>query len=362
MVEIEEIQKQIRTASQTKEKEEDKKHRFNITGNVAKDFIKDEIKKHGKDIDPNEVTRKMNEYLGDKESESLHFRFYKIPENDRLKNYQLLIKHLNFLINDSKEDTGIWEGIIKPIMENAKVFEIEDELVPILSDTDSRPTRLPYGQIALDVRIPIGDRIYYGILISNHVDADDGNYGVMELSKEEEHKNYIVIYACYTKIVEESGEREMFFEIITIGKEGEEKLDKYKKKIEKFVYSFCNFINEPDVEISETILNEKNNIRRKQRGSLPLPSNSKITIYGHLRKYISDYNEGLRGGYSHKFRVRGHYKHFRDQTRYVNIYKLKEKFLAERGYQKSDGIIKKWIRPYLKGEGILIEKTYKLKK
>jgi hypothetical protein len=65
--------------------------------------------------------------------------------------------------------------------------------------------------------------------------------------------------------------------------------------------------------------------------------------------------------FTHRFWVRGHYKHYKDKERFCRIYKLTESELKERGYQIEEGIICKWLFPYIKGTGVLITKRYNLK-
>ena len=149
--------------------------RFNITGNITQDFLKKHFAKKGRDIDIKEITAEMDEYLGDKSSEELHFKFFKIPLNDRLKYYQLLMKFCNYKLyeepevesgkkedkeKEKKENKMVWKHIIQPIVDNGQIFEVEDELIPILQNTDSKETELPYNQLIIDCRLPIKDRIY----------------------------------------------------------------------------------------------------------------------------------------------------------------------------------------------------------
>ena len=52
---------------------------------------------------------------------------------------------------------------------------------------------------------------------------------------------------------------------------------------------------------------------------------------------------------------------YKKQNNYI-IYDLNNDKIKEKGYQiDNNGIISKWILPYIKGQGILIKKNYKLK-
>lgn len=350
-------------------KVDDNEYRFNISNNITKDLILQEANKNGKDnIDPKNILAKLDEYLGDKTSESIHFKFHKIPENDRLKYYQLLIKYANFMIYENHNEhnydySGVWEDFIKPIIDNGRIFQLDDDIIPIIDDTNSKKTEMPFNQILIDCRIPMGDRIYYGMVVGKYFIDDKNDPGMIEESKSDGNM-FIGCFSCYGKIDIKDGERKLSFEYFDINEQFSkmEKFNKYQKRLMNFFYSFCNLINEPDVEIVETILNPKNNKRRAERGSMPLPSSSVIKIYGALKKYVSEYNDGISTGLSHRFIVRGHFMHFRDEKRYSILYNLSEEELAKRGCQKSNGMIKKWVLPYQKGKGILINKTYKVLK
>lgn len=70
-------------------------------------------------------------------------------------------------------------------------------------------------------------------------------------------------------------------------------------------------------------------------------------------------------GYSHKFWVRGHFRHFWHK-KYKGLYELYKKGKLKRieGQQyimDEEGTLKLWILPHIKGHGILIDSRYKLR-
>ena len=348
-----------------------KEYRFNIAENIMRDILKQLIKEKGKEnFDPKEAVQRLNEYLGDKTLESVHFKFYKIQENDRLKYYQLLLRYAHFLIYeekivlDNQDFSNIWESIIQPIVDHGKIFELDETMIPILRDTDSTKTEMPFNQVLLDCRIPIDDRIYYGLVVGKFFTDNKNPPAVVRETESKGHYVYTGVLSCYSKIDQKDGERKMYLEFFDTENlfVDNKPLKKYQKKLMNFFYSFCNFINEPDVEVIDAPFNPKNNQRRAEKGSMPLPANKKIRIYGKLKQYVTSYNSGLSQGIGHRFSVRGHFRHFREEKRYVGLYKLSEEDLAKKGYQKSKGMVKKWIKPFIKGHGIMIDKTYKVVK
>lgn len=330
-----------------------------ITFRTAAERLFEEFRrKGGKKEDWNTAKKIVDEYLGDKTSDDVQFRFFDIPDEDKFRYYQLLIKYAHFRVNViEKEDENkvVWKEFIEPCMSRAKLFQIDEELIPALFNTKSQPTNFPFDFMALDCKIPIKDRTYYGLLV--------GSLITEERSGDVPFKT---IVSCYTNLDE--GERRIEFEFISFDKRGDAlfieqtKHNSYQKELLNFFYSFCNFLNEPEVKFVTVQTTEKNNQRRREKGRLTFPKETNfIRIYGNLRTYIDQYNAQGKKGFSHKFHVRGHFVHFRNQDKYKRIYSLDTDQIKELGYNMTDGILKKWKKPYIKGQGILINKEYKVK-
>jgi len=116
-----------------------------------------------------------------------------------------------------------------------------------------------------------------------------------------------------------------------------------QKKIASFVMNFLLFLNEPDVYYFNVERTLEQNQKRIKRGKLPIPKYSIIKVTGQLKKYIDKLESINAFSYSHKFWVRGHWRNFQS-----HIYKNKK------GKRT-------WIKPYIKGQGVLVDKIYKLK-
>lgn len=117
-----------------------------------------------------------------------------------------------------------------------------------------------------------------------------------------------------------------------------------KDFVHRFVLNFLNFMHNPEIEYVEHVRSKKNMERRKKAGKPALPSTNKIRVTGTLKRYIDALNYGghLSSRYGYRFWVRGHFRNYS-----ANRYKdMKGK--------------KQWILPYIKGQGILIEKNYKV--
>jgi len=109
-----------------------------------------------------------------------------------------------------------------------------------------------------------------------------------------------------------------------------------------FVSNFINLINNPtDIEYITKEYSKGKNKQRMRQGKMMVPGSSVICPVGDLRRYISDLHSQGTIDYSHKFWVRGHWRTLKDEQRYKNA-------VGKR----------MWIKPFIKGKGILIEKKY----
>jgi len=118
---------------------------------------------------------------------------------------------------------------------------------------------------------------------------------------------------------------------------------KTRKFLHLFVLSLLNFLQDPNVIILHTETDKQRNVKRIKRGKMAIPGRMVIKLTGDLKIYMDtvNSNKGL-WSYSHKFWVRGHYRTLRHP-----------KWGDKVGHRM-------WIVPYIKGQGILIHKRYKI--
>lgn len=118
-----------------------------------------------------------------------------------------------------------------------------------------------------------------------------------------------------------------------------------RRFIHCFVLNFLNFLNNPEVSYKHVEYDTKRNLKRIKNGKAPIPSREIIKINGVLKKYISTLSKDNKiWDYHYRFWVRGHFRTLRAERYGSNIGK------------------RMWILPYIKGQGVLIEKEYKLTK
>src|SRR3990167_3578210 len=113
--------------------------------------------------------------------------------------------------------------------------------------------------------------------------------------------------------------------------------------LKEFIMNLLVFINDREIQVIERKRNAKNVERRAREGKMPLPDSSFIRLTGTLKRYIDSIGSSLGSHkYSHRFWVRGHLRYLK----------------ADRYKQKKGQWIK--IEPFIKGEGILVKRVYRV--
>jgi len=280
----------------------------------------------------------------------------KISPNDDLIGYQVFFRLCEALAtSDSGMKVDGFDGVFE-ILKDAKYFSIPENIGFLLLNTKNRvtKTKLPYNSIFLDTSIIIYDRTYYGILLTDltQIKEISTKQNVNTSGLEEG----ILATSFYGG---ESGHGWSKFNLY------DKKSNKYIRKIQEYIMNVTCFLNSNDIKIIFRERTEKNKQRRIKNNRVALPSFNKIEVIGYLKKYL-DKLESEEGDikFTHRFWVRGHFRHFWNK-KYDNLYReykkgnLKE--ISGRQYMMdSFGSLKLWIYPYIKGSGILIEKKYNL--
>lgn len=173
-----------------------------------------------------------------------------------------------------------------------------------------------------DIVIPNDVRIYFVTFNTNNFISSDFDISLRRIEKDE----------IGTKI-------KIFF------KEEKENL---KEVFDRVLLVVCNVIdliegNKEELEIREIKSSPSQNEKRIKREKIPIKDRIIIKPKRQLLDYIKEFEKNYeKFHYSHKFVVRGHWRHFRSER-----------------YTYTQGK-KLWIRPYIKGEGLLIQKSYTL--
>jgi hypothetical protein len=115
----------------------------------------------------------------------------------------------------------------------------------------------------------------------------------------------------------------------------------YENFIHNFALNFINLVNNPDVE-DIYVRRTRANDHRVRQGE-PIPDSHKIVLTGHLKRYVDNIVSNPNFHYSHRFWVRGHFREFHAP-----------RYKAAWGQRR-------WILPFIKGSGMLVEKVYQVK-
>lgn len=283
-----------------------------------------------------------------------------IYENDDMKSYQVF-KLLTKRTEEQEVNKNNQEGFnsIHSILKEAKYFQVPEKINLMLLNTKNRISkiRLPHLYMFLDTTIVIYDRVYYGILLGDITQLKE--IAKKEHINDEEIKNLednIIIQSFYEEGAKVGWNK---FNL------NDKKVNKYVRKLQEYVMNVMCFLNSEDIRIVFKERTHKNQQRRIQNNKVALPSFNKIQVIGYLKKYLDKLESEDSGrNFTHRFWVRGHFRHFWDK-KYDNLYREYKKgnlkhIEGKQYLMDGSGALKLWIYPYVKGQGILIEKEYEL--
>jgi len=283
-----------------------------------------------------------------------------IYENDDMKSYQvfkLLTKRTEEQVVNKNNQEGF--NSIHSILEEAKYFQVPEKINLMLLNTKNRISkiRLPHLYMFLDTTIVIYDRVYYGMLLGDITQLKE--IAKKEHINDEEIKNLednIIIQSFYEEGTKIGWNK---FNL------NDKKVNKYVRKLQEYVMNVMCFLNSEDIRIIFKERTHKNQQRRIQNNKVALPSFNKIQVIGYLKKYLDKLeSEDSSRNFTHRFWVRGHFRHFWNK-KYDNLYREYKKgnlkhIEGKQYLMDGSGALKLWIYPYVKGQGILIEKKYEL--
>jgi len=109
----------------------------------------------------------------------------------------------------------------------------------------------------------------------------------------------------------------------------------------RFVFNFLNFMNSDDFKTIDIQPSASQNQRREREGKYKIPLTKRIVLSDHITRYIAKLKSSGQFHYNYSFWVRGHFRRLMSDR-----YKEKKRL---------------WIMPYVKGEGILVQRNYDLR-
>lgn len=229
------------------------------------------------------------------------------------------------------------------------VFKDKIELLLDKTDFSYHPIKLPFPNIKLNLdysdEYAKFTHLYAWekgqIILITYARQFDGwcDIGVIPLKKWNEkeafEKGRVQIDGT---IEEQEKEYEKHCQIMGVDPTIEHKLSlDGEQKMIRFVGNFLNLLNSDEVE---TILIEKENLKRISRGKNPISKIVFVRLKDKIKKYLNKLKSENSFEYNHSFWVRGHWRTFRNEKFKQNVGKII------------------WILPFIKGDGILVKKDY----
>jgi hypothetical protein len=286
-----------------------------------------------------------------------------------LKAFAVFRQHPELHIQSVGQTWEYFEGNIATGLVQAKIFEIDDEMkkMLILTKTPNKndDVKLPFPYVFLDVNfkkeelaqlgIKVNTDEIIGILMTKgnlvfksdcnktdirfkHIPSEVGTSLRISMFSEQGGEAWWDSYNTNVNLLDEV--KDMNIDV--------QQVKTSDKKARDFVHLFClnflNFLHNPEVEYIQHIRSEKNLQRKEKQGKIAIKESYSIKISGVLKKYVDEIRElgHFDGKYSYRFWCRGHFRTLRHPRYKENVGK------------------KRWIFPYVKGKGVLIEKFYKI--
>lgn len=247
----------------------------------------------------------------------------------------------------------------RDINQKLRLIEIENDLIKLVENTDNKIfyRKLFFPSVFINNEFEFENWIIKGILVEEVFTNIDSN---VHISTRDVYPDSFNDYIIFISAIKPNTLTywNMSFSLIKkdpvslIDTIKEDKDNSQKRRIEEYIRNIiCNMVdmvdgNDKDLNIITIESSKEQNLKRIKRGKIPFPTKIFIRAKGEFKKYVQRFNvdaltfNSIRLG--HKFLVRGHWRHFRDE-RYVN--KMGQKT---------------WIKPFWKGEGIVVAKEYKL--
>jgi hypothetical protein len=235
-------------------------------------------------------------------------------------------------------------------LEVSKIFDIDDETKVLLLNTnapkDTSLLKLPFSSIFIDINIT-----------KEEAELDEGISeikGILVIERDvvepDGRKAGRVFNVVYRSDCLDEKEQAVYLDEALFAIEDDDTIKfrysvapKTAKILQQFVYNFILFMNQPEIERVEVYRTPEQNAKRVARGKRALPEvTTCIRLTGKLKEYVNSVRTQTHMPYSYRFWVRGHFRTLRS-----DVWRLKKG-------------MKIWIPPFIKGEGMLVDKKYEL--
>jgi hypothetical protein len=241
-----------------------------------------------------------------------------------------------------------------------RLVEIEEDLIELVKNTDNKIFHRPlfFPTIFINNNIEYDDAIIKGILISEAITREDGSSRILYSDFYKEYAKDANDYIITFFVIDHGNLLLQSINLISDEKiksglsDTEIRLININNFVRNMIVNIVDMVEGMDKDLSVTVIGttKEQNIKRIKRKQIPFPTKVYIRAQGEFKNYVKKFNNDVqeneedtkRHKISHKFMVRGHWRHFRSER---FVHKMGEKI---------------WIKPFWKGEGIPIAKEYKL--
>lgn len=233
--------------------------------------------------------------------------------------------------------------------EEFRLLELDEKVLPLIKTTDNKIfyRHSPLNCFFINHKFKLFDHTVLGIFVfdygifSNEVRTSYGineDLGILFLShKEGDNEEYFHYFYLENPHLAKDKLREQ------CSPEEYKKVEKMRQIVKTYVCNLIDFMTEEkDYEMTNHPKDNIRNMKRIKRGKSPIPHRVYIKLTGKLKLRAEAFESGMKK-YSHKFLVRGFWRHFRS-SRYVNVQGKKI-----------------WVYPFWKGQGECVTKSYKVK-
>lgn len=271
-----------------------------------------------------------------------------------VQHLEMLIKHPETLIDktsikhlDQIESQLQWT-------KEAHIFHVDEDVTKLLTLTKNKPQfmHLPFNNLFIDCKITFGRLQIEGIHLlackplegTKFAVIDDGDYNNFHFFYFIKDQNRPDAKYFEYGLIETTDELEVRFKEDIKKRSDEEEIDfseamDTSKNVKIFITNFLSLLDNPEVEIVGRKANEEKNIKRASHGKQTIPTRNFVVVKGTIKAYIEQLKTGKHFSYGHSFWVRGHFRKLEDEH-----------------YKAARGKIL-WVMPFIKGSGLLIEKT-----
>ncbi|MDD5453931.1 MAG: hypothetical protein PHW62_00325 [Candidatus Ratteibacteria bacterium] len=258
----------------------------------------------------------------------------------RLKPYDYFRNYVKQIYDKGLLSKGqVSEGFVNVLtraLDNSEVIEVDKRLVPMIEQTENELFYRPlfFETIFVNAEFHVGDYFIKGIILLDGMEyaAHIEDWFIITCAV---HKDGQGIF-LFTQLLKEPLAEEDFKNDI-IAKQAME----IHTQLRHMACTFVDLVmmNDEDLDII-TIKPTKKQQEKRERYKRPrIPTRVYIRPKTHFIKYIEEYLTEEAKPFSHRFRVRGYIRHYRND-RYTEKRKSKPQF----------------IKPFYKGQGILIQK------